>query len=179
MKRILNFNFITIVILVGLLVLATGLAWVSLSEVSATVSNDIEELHDPNDDGEIDDVEGWGFIFGGSLLGLAALSVAFIKLVCVLGTGLFVLLVMVPAVIARLIYRAKKGRILVYRILMFFSYAGMSILAFFLGNIIFAGRLTVVTVVLSVLFLYTVAVLILGIRNTYTKRISSEQMINE
>ncbi len=176
MKKILNFNFITVAILTAMLVLTAVFAWMNLSDVSASVNQEIDEMYDPNDDGEIDDVEGWGFIFGGSVLGLASLSVGVVKIASVLVTGGFVSFMMVPAIIARLIYRAEKGRILAYRILMGVSYAWMGILAFLLGNMLLSGGMMVVTVVSAVLFLYTVAVLILGIRNTYSQRIQREQV---
>lgn len=176
MKKVLNFNFITVTILAVMLVLTAVFAWMNLSDISTEVNNNISEMYDPNDDGEIDDVEGWGFIFGGSVLGLASLSVGFVKIVSVLVTGFFVIFIMVPAIIAKFIYRAEKGRILAYRILMGVSYACMGMLASSLGNWIFSGGMTVNTVVSAVLLLYTVAVLILGIRNTYTKRIRSEQV---
>lgn len=176
MKKILNFNFMTVAILTAMLVLTTVFAWMNLSDISTEVNNNISEMYDPNDDGEIDDVEGWGFIFGGSVLGLASLSVGFVKIASVLVTGALVFFMLAPALIARLIYRSEKGRILAYRILMFFSYACMGILASSLGNWIFAGKMTVNTVVLAVLLLYTIAVMILGIRNTYTKRIRNGQV---
>ena len=176
MKKVLNFNFITVAILAVMLVLTAAFAWMNLSDVSASVNQEIDEMYDPNDDGEIDDVEGWGFIFGGSVLGLASLSVGFVKIASVLVTGFFVIFIMVPAIIAKFIYRAEKGRILAYRILMGVSYIWMGVLTFILGDVLLSGGMTVVTVVSAVLFLYTVAVLILGIRNTYTKRIRREQV---
>lgn len=178
MKKILNFNFITVAILAAMLVLIAAFAWINLSDVSASVNHEINEMYDPNEDGEIDDVEGWGFVFGGSILGFAALSVGLVKVASVLVTGFFVIFMLVPAIIARLIYKADKGRILAYRLLMGFSYAWMGVLAFLLGNAIFAGGMTTVTYVILVPFLYTIVVLILGIRNTYTKRIRSEQVEN-
>lgn len=176
MKKILNFNFITVVILAAMIALIAAFAWINLSNVSTGVNNDISEMYDTNEDGEIDDVEGWAFLFGGSVLGLANLSIGFAKLVIVLVSGAFVVFIIVPAIIARLIYRSEKGKILTYRIFMGISYVWMGILASLLGNVILSGGMTVITVVLAVLLLYIIAVLILGIRNTYTKRIQREQV---
>lgn len=174
MKQILNFNFITVAILAVVLVLVAVSVGLDLSEITTGVEKAGSEVAGYVDDGEVDDVEGWGFIFGGAAVGLAGLLLGMAWIVGVLVPALLAVFMFVPALIARLIYRADKGRILAYRILMFFVYLWMGVLAFALGALILELEVTVATVVFLVSFLYTVLVVILGIRNTYTERIKCE-----
>lgn len=177
MKKILNFNFVTVAILAAVLILAAVIVGCGLSDVFTGVEKAGSEVYSYIEDGEVDDVEGWGFIFGGAAVGVAALFAGATWFVLVLVPAVLAIFMIIPAIIARLIYRTDKGRILVYRILMFFSYVWMGVLAFFLGTIIFGGKLTVATFIILVLFLYTIVVTVLGIRNTYTGRIRGE--VNE
>ncbi len=174
MKNILNFNFTTVAILAGVLLLVAAVFWFNLAEVTTGVNEAGREVAGYVDGDEVDDVEGWGFIFGGAAVGFAGVFLGFVWIVAVLVPAALAVFMIIPAIIARLIYQNSDGRILAYRILMFFAYAWMGVLAYLLGGIVITGELTTTTIVFLVPLIYTVVMLILGIRNTYTGRIRGE-----
>lgn len=165
-KRPVNVNFITIlpiVILLGVLAGLSGMAAVSVAEEVGVVSGKIGSMR-----GNVDDVTGWGIL----ILGLAgAISSALVVLCWVAAITLLViaLLLFIPLLAARLVYRNRGGRLLAYRIIMGVEYVFLSL--FILLLISLMADVVISAVILLPCILLVGAALVVNIVNTYSDRI--------
>lgn len=174
MRKVVDFNFLTVMILVMILAFVAISEGIQLSKVNEKLDQQGRELNEYIEDGEVDDVEGWGYIYGGvgHLLGGLAVGIGWIVLVFFPAAA--ALIIFVPAFIARLVYKGRGIRLLIYRITMFLVYVVMSAFALLLGGFIFGEKLGGLEIAMGIISVYTAVVTVLGVRNTYTSRITCE-----
>lgn len=164
-----NKNFILALILASALLLLA----VSVSVKSYSASSELETLKNSMNgklqQKPIEDVAGYALILEGLGYGIGSLSMFFVKLLFVwlpffLGCYIFSF-----ALFAKLVYKASTQRILLYRILMGFSFSGQIVML--LCNLLLitaGGWLSALGLAVSIGVLLLI---FLGIRGTYTKRL--------
>lgn len=117
----------------------------------------------------IEDVAGYALIFEGLGYGIGSIGLFLIKLLFVwfpffLGCYIFIF-----AVIAKLVYAMSDRRILLYRILMGFSFSGQMIMLLSDLLLITAGGWVSAVGLISSIGIFWI--IFLGMRGTYTKRL--------
>ena len=167
MKKAVNFNFISILIIsVLLFVLALAVQFYispfqsELSDLKGTIS-DIQQQD------EIGDVEGYAFLFGGAAYAFGAFTTGITIAICVIVEVLAILL-FIPNLIARIVYSANGGRLLAYRIIMGIEYAGVTVFSILL--IWLSWKNWAICIPCGG---YCLAITIIGCIKTYTARIKS------
>lgn len=166
-----NFFFTVTVVLILVAVMLFGLkmAWTldtTMDRAHRVIDGVQKTIH-------VEDVEGYAAILNriGNGLGWVGQIVIWVFLIVL--PAVLAFFIFFFALIARHIYQECASRILAYRILMGFSFAGQ-ILLLFLGSslcrtlfqIPFGTKYAVLTLLLCV---YLLAAILLGIRGTYTK----------
>lgn len=168
MKRVTQNLLICIGLPLGLVVFTIILAVVinSFGSEIKEIKEDIESVYE---DGEVDTIEGHGAIFSGGIMVLGVFAEIALIVVAFFVGGYAVLLIIL-AVIARVIFAPKGGRLLAYRILMGIEYVLQAFLVWLC--VAFALDET-----LLFMFFYlrigigVAAALIYSVINTYSKRI--------
>lgn len=170
-KKQVNKNFILMLTLVAmlLLVIILGITMVYvLNSGMNGLQSDISRMRSKD---EIGDVEGYGIIVNSIGYGLAGMGKLLILLFLIVIPTALASFIFVFALMARLIYKDTPGRILTYRILMGFSFAGQ-IMMFLTGLFMLksGGWGSLISMVVSA---YIFWALFMGMRGTYTNRIKS------
>ena len=166
MKKTVNGNFILCMLIVAALVLLCVFFGVATTDMGGEMDSIKSDISETLEDGEVDDVEGYGVIAESIGYGFSAFASA-ILLVMILLVGVYAFALFIIALIARLVYKSEGKRLAVYRVLMGIEYLLQAGLILFLGEILVNSRnLTVLVVIVPLL-----AAIVYGVRNTYTKRI--------
>lgn len=166
MKKKANQNFIMAMILVAAMVLVCIFFGAALVDLDSDLDSMKSDISTTLEDGEVEDVEGYGVIAESIGYGFGAFASAIIFAVILLVGG-YAFLLFIVALIARLIYAGKGKRLIAYRILMGVEYLLQVGLILFFGDIL-VGSFNVVTLVIMLLILIEI---VYGAVNTYTKRI--------
>lgn len=161
-------NFILALILTGALVLLA----VSVNIMYYSAASDLDSLRNSMNEklGQpVEDVAGYALIIEGLGYGLGSVGLFLVKLFFVwlplcLGGYIFIF-----ALIAKLVYVMSDRRILLYRILMGFSFSGQILMLLYdFALIALGGCLSVIGLISGVGIFW---IIFLGMRGTYTKRI--------
>lgn len=175
-KRPANMNFMAF-ITIALVLAVLAVDWNNKISILEEKMNELGEWMEETRENGVDDVEGYGLIFGGAgyafgVLGDMLLTVLMVYIPAILAISAFI-----QAVFLRLIYKAgDNGRTLCYRIFMgiscFFTVGFTFLYAVFvlfqIGTMI--GTATLISLI-------TLAALIICIRNTYSKRIHDKEKL--
>ena len=105
MKRV-DIMYIIVMVIAVVLLASCFLAediFDAIDDYGEEVSSDYD---DAKDDGEVDDVEGWGLIFEGSLLGLGAFAGLLILGVAFF-VGIYAVLLIIIASLARALFKPQ------------------------------------------------------------------------
>lgn len=161
-------NFILALILTSVLLLLA----ISINFMCHSVSLDLSTLKNGMiglRQKPIEDVAGYALILVGVGYGAGSVSLFLVKLFFVWFPLLLGCYIFGFALIAKLVYGISNRRILLYRILMGFSFSGQIIMLLYDFLLItLGGWLSVIGVVSSIGIL---EIVFLGMRGTYTKRI--------
>lgn len=169
--RAVNVNFILMIIVIILLTFFAYFCW-QLTEVGDAELAKLKTSIDETMDGDvIEDVEGYGLIFSGIGYGLGSLANAFAKIFLVIVPMLFVVYLGIFTVIGRIVYAPTKKRLLAYRILMGFDYAGLTFFAYSISELISFDFEDKGNIFLLLVELFIFFILFINIRNTYSGRI--------
>lgn len=167
-KRPVNINFITIlavvILLAGLAVAGVSAAMDLMNGVSA-VGNEFLDLWRSGDDNV---AAGWGML----ITGFAGLTGALLVILCwtaVITLAVIAVLLFIPLLIARLVYRNTGGRLLAYRIIMGVEYFFLSLFVLLLLGLMMGNVLS--AVVLLPFSLIVIAIIATNMMNTYSDRI--------
>ena len=162
-----NINYILIMTVVLFLFTVFGKGYISVKSADKTLNkldSGMEQILSWNE--EISDVEGYGVIVGKIVQGIGIFGVAVVKFILFL-ILLYAMLVLILATIARAIYQKQGNRLLAYRIIMGFVYALLILLTIGLWFVLSSG----IHILLLLLAVLLTGIIIINIRNTYTKRI--------
>lgn len=169
-KRPVNTNFLFFMIIAVVLAVIAGTTYLSCLKADEAFDNFGAEVSEARSDGEIDDVEGYGIIFGSLFYGIGAVGVIFKIIFMVFLPLLISISTAVQAVACRIIYSAEsKGRLFCYRI---FSAVcgGMTALMTILFSFVFFDK--AITVIIAVIAdIALIAGTVFCFRNTFTDRI--------
>lgn len=162
-------NFVLALLLTGTLLLLA----ISISLIYHSASSDLDTLKN-NINGKleqkpIEDVAGYALILEGLGYGMGSIGLFFIKLLFVWFPVLLGCYIFIFALIAKLVFAMSDQRILLYRVLMGFSFSGQIVML--LSNLILVttgGWLSVIGLISSIGVFFAI---FLGIRGTYTKRL--------
>lgn len=164
----ITFNFVSVVIVAVLIILAGVFATASLSSADAVqtdMKSQITEIHENAGEEGIGDVYGYGLIFLNLGYGVAALGEVFaVATMIICGLGAFI--IVFPALLARLLYKNSDGRILAYRIIMGIDYVVIAAIAFML----LGGSAVLINWIIPLAML---AIVVCGMINTYSNRIKT------
>lgn len=139
-------------------------AFDAIDDYGEEVSSDADEARE---DGEIDDVEGWGLIAEGSMLGLGAFAGIFL-LGAALAFGIYAVLLILIATIARLLFKPQGVGLGLYRVLMTIEYILMALLDLLFISILLEG-FSVLALVGAVVFTFAT---VYGLIYTYSRKIT-------
>lgn len=163
-------NFILALILTSALLLLA----VSVSVKSYSASSELAALKSSMngklEQKPIEDVAGYALILEGLGYGIGSFGLFLIKILFVWFPFLLGCYIFTFALIAKLVYTTSSQRILLYRILMGFSFSGQIVML--LCNLLLitaGGWLSVIGLAVSIGVLL---IIFLGIRGTYTKRLT-------
>lgn len=162
-------NFILALILTSVLLLLA----VSVSLMCYSASSELDTLKN-NMNGKlaqkpIEDITGYALIFEGLGYGMGSIGLFLIKLFFLWLPLLLGCYIFIFALIAKMVYVMSDRRILLYRVLMGFSFSGQILML--LCDVILitvGGWLSVIGLISSVGIFW---IIFLGMRGTYTKRI--------
>lgn len=164
-------NFVFAVILTGALfflaIAVSLLCYCASSELNALKNSMNEKLGQK----PIEDVAGYALILEGFGYGIGSIGLFLVKMLFVWFPFLLGCYIFIFALIARLVYALSSQRILLYRILMGFSFSGQIIML--LSNSILVttgGWLSAAGLISSMVVFW---IIFLGMRGTYTKRLSN------
>lgn len=167
-KRPVNINFITIlmvvIVLAGLSAVSVGVA-MNLTDGLSAVGNEFNELRAGGDDNA---VAGWGIL----ITGFAGLTGAILVVLCwivAITLAVIAVLLFIPLLIARLVYKNTGGRLLAYRIIMGVEYFFLSLFALLVFGLMAVNVLS--AVILLPLLNIIIAIIATNMVNTYTDRI--------
>ncbi|MBQ8821347.1 MAG: hypothetical protein IJZ82_01775 [Lachnospiraceae bacterium] len=121
MKKKVNNNFTLVILLVAAMLLIPLIFGLALIDLDSDMDSLKNEISTTLEDGEVDDVEGYGVIAESVGYGFGAFA-SVIIFVIILMVGGYALLLFVIALIARLIFKAEGKRLTAYRILMGVEY---------------------------------------------------------
>lgn len=164
----ITFNFVSVIIVAVLFILAGVFATASLSlndadAVQTDIKSKITEIHENAGEDGIDDVYGYGLVILNLGYGVATLGEAFVVATMILcGLGAFI--IFFPALLARLLYKNSDGRIMVYRIIMGIDYVMIAVLALML----LGGSALLIDWLIPLAML---VIVVCGVINTYSNRI--------
>lgn len=162
-------NFILALILTSVLLLLA----VSVSLMCYSASSELDTLKNSMNgklaQKPIEDVTGYALIFEGLGYGMGSIGLFLIKLFFLWLPLLLGCYIFIFALIARLVYAMSDQRILLYRVLMGFSFSGQIVMLLFNLLLITAeGWLSAIGLISSIgVFL----IIFLGMRGTYSKRL--------
>lgn len=163
-----NKNFILALILTSVLLLFT----VSVNLMCHSASSDLSTLKNGMTglgQKPIEDVAGYALILEGVGYGVGSISLFLVKLLFVWFPLLLGCYIFGFALIARLVYAMSNERILLYRILMGFSFSGQITMLLYDLTLTTLGRwLSIIGMISSIGIL---GIIFLGIRGTYTKKL--------
>lgn len=167
MRRPVNLNLILIAAVAAALLLFAAYSHHLLGGVQGQLSDMRQELGELYSNAPLEDVAGYALLFGGAAYGIGRLSALVFELTCVVLPAVAAVLMLIPAVMARVVYAPFGGRLLAYRILMGFSLVFLCLLGVML---LLAGleRLHLATLLGAAVLLGIAAVCIYG---TYTGRV--------
>lgn len=161
-------NFILAMILTIVLLLFAGTVSIiyqpAMSELETLKNSMGGKLEQP-----VEDVAGYALIVEGIGYGIGSIGLFLIRL-CLVYIPLFLgCYIFCFALIAKLVFKVSDGRLLLYRVLMGFSFLGQIIMLFYgFAMITFGGWVSVIGVAGSIgVFL----IIFLGIRGTYTQKV--------
>lgn len=161
-------NFTLAMIVTVIIVLGAIFCGVSGAIIGGAVDVTVDELEETRlGDDEIDDVEGYGLIFGYVGAGLGWLG-GILLLVAAIMAGIYAVGLFAFALAAWLVYKGNAEKIKAYRILMGFEYALQGILAFNMIKMAFEGSFSAFTFGAGIVLALEIAY---SARNTYTERI--------
>ncbi|MBE5944399.1 MAG: hypothetical protein E7258_05720 [Lachnospiraceae bacterium] len=166
MKKV-NSNLLFVVIICVILMIPMLLFATLDSKTSGDSKESVfDMLEDAKEDGEVDDVEGWGIIFVGfsSFVGVFFLiTVLAFSVFLTIYAGIMIIL----ALIARAIYKSEGPRLTLYRVIMSIVHLMLAILAV----LIFVSLFSNFYIPLGLIGVVYTVFLVLSIRNTYSSRI--------
>lgn len=158
---------LALILTIVMLLLAGTVSFIyqpAMSELETLKSSMDGKLEQP-----VEDVAGYALILEGTGYGIGLIGLFLIRLLLVyiplfLGCYIFSF-----ALIAKLVFKVSDGRILLYRVLMGFSFLGQIIMLLYgFAMITFGGWLSVIGVAGSIgVFL----IIFMGIRGTYTQKL--------
>lgn len=128
------------------------------------IKNDISTTLDSSS--SVDDVGGYAVITSSVGYSFGVVIALIAGAVGILGIGYSIILI-VFLIIARIVYGQSKGRIIAYRILMGVDYLLLSVAVV----LITIGIVNSFSTIMFFIDLYLIIILIICIKNTYTKRI--------
>lgn len=163
-KRPVNFNFFSVLMISVILLVIAGLCMMVCVLVGLSLPESVDDITGGSDN------PGGGFalLFGGIGYGLAIIGMGILFLMGVILPAFIGLLSGVLGIIAKQLH--KKGKITAYRIIMTIIYLILSIL--FIGIILLClSELGFFTILLLLCSIVIMIILIIGIKNTYSKRI--------
>ena len=180
MKRV-TINFIlSMIFVVGLAIAIAGYLNNQrvINDAIEQVTADINDLED--DVAEIDDVTGYALIGMNIVRGLGAFG-SFILALFAVAIGLYAVILLIFALIARAVYKPQGGRLIAYRILMTIEYILQSFIPITLGSAV-VGLLRLPGIGIKHIFSFSnislilitivsAACIIYSAVNTYTSRI--------
>ena len=166
LKRKVNINFILALVLVAGLLMIPIVLGVAVNDLSSDIDAPGDGISTALEDGEADEVEGYGMLLEGAGYGLGTFANAMLMVVIIMVGG-YAGLLFVFAAMARLIFAKEGGRLRAYRILMGVEYVLQAGIIVFLGNLLLSGF----DIVFLLMILMIGAGLIYSAVNTYTKRI--------
>lgn len=169
-KKPVNVNFITILAVVLLLVglgAVSGCAAMSISDGVSAAGSKFQELLVQGGD----TVSGWGTLF----TGFAGLTGALLMIVCwtvAITMSVMAVLIFIPLLAARLVYRNTGGRLLAYRILMGIDYFLLTLLTLLFCSVWLEDILGAIFFLPFILVL--IAIIVVNMVNTYSDRIKRD-----
>lgn len=168
MKKVTQ-NFIISLTMAAAILVLTLVLGIFLSVYGNGLEGMGEDINTIFEDGEVDTVEGHGAIFEGSILFVGAF-VGAVVLVLVILMGGYAFLLILFAVVARVVFAPRGGRLLSYRILMGIEYVLQAGVVFFLITILLEETGLSFIIVLAITAA-VVAGLVYSAVNTYSNRI--------
>lgn len=166
LKKKVNINFLLALVLVAGLLMIPVVLGVAVNDMSGELDALESDISATLEEGEVDDVEGYGVLAEGTAYGLGTFANTMLIIVIIMVGG-YAGLLFVFAAMARLIYAKEGKRLLAYRILMSVEYVLQAGIIVFLVNLLLGGF----DIVFLLMILMIAAGLIYSARNTYTKRI--------
>lgn len=180
MKKV-TINFIlSMVFVVGLAITIAGYLNKQsvINDYTEQVATDIDELKNGQD--EIDDVTGYALILKNIGKGLGVFG-SFIMTLFAAAIGLYAIILLIFALIARAVYKPQGGRLIAYRILMTIEYILQSFIPITLGSTVvelfnlpgigIKQIFSFSNISLLLVTLVSAACIIYSAVNTYTSRI--------
>ena len=174
-QRDKNFFFAITIVFILLLVIFYGIRMANTLDHSINGACKVIDAARKSD--MVTDIEGYAAILSAIGYGIGWVGKIFIWAVWIVLPAILAFFIFIFAWIAWSIYQENPPRILAYRILMGFSYAGQ-ILLLLLGSFLcrklfqipFGNRYAFCTLLLCI---YILVAIILGMRGTYTKRLKN------
>lgn len=166
-----NVNFLLILMVIILIFVFAFIVSYELSGAEAELSGVKTSINEIRGQDEIDDVEGYGLIAYGAAYAIGGFALVLAKIIFVWLPVLYAFYLLFSSGVARIIFAPSKGRLLAYRILMGFAYEGLIFIGIIMISLCCAFDNVagwVLRILLAAIFL---AILIINIFNTYTKRI--------
>ena len=163
-KRPVNINFITIlavVIFLAVCAVASGCAAMNISEEVNTVGHQFSDLRASADDG-------WGIVITG-FAGLTGVMLVILCWTAAITLAVIAVLLFIPLLAARLVYRNTGGRLLAYRIIMGVEYFLLSLFALLLLVMVVGNVLS--AIIRLPFSLMIIAITAVNMVNTYSDRI--------
>lgn len=165
--RKITFNLISVGFVVVFLLGVAVFTHVRMQTLDGALTDLKSDIREVQQEDEIGDVEGYGLILNGLAYGAGIIGKFLIEVLFVWIPGIFAGVLLLFSVLARVLYRENKERVLIYRILMGIVYGVLFIL-----ELLLLGILSIhVSLFAVVLMSGILSVIVLGIRNTYTERI--------
>lgn len=166
-------NFILALILVSALLLLAVSVSVKCYSASSELAALKSSMNGKLEQKPIEDVAGYALILEGLGYGIGSFGLFLIKLLFVWFPFLLGCYIFIFALFAKLVYTTSTQRILLYRILMGFSFSGQIVMLLSVLILITAGGwLSVIGLAGSMGILL---VIFLGMRGTYTKRLMNSK----
>lgn len=172
MNKQANINLILSMTLVSILVLVSLSGFVMGKSLGAGMDGAQKEIERLSGNGEIGDVEGYGIIAYGVGYGLSSLGMAVVLFFVVLVPAFLAAFIFIFSLLARLVYKNTKGRVIAYRILMGFSFAGQ--LAMLILSLIGFTSYKMGMVVYVMICAFIIWAIVIGIRGTYSYRLTMD-----
>lgn len=172
MKEQINKNFKLSLSIAGILFFSVVLGIIIVCVLNFGIGQMGSNIAELSSRDEIGDVEGYGILIDIIGYGMGALGLVIVWITMIIVPGILGLFIFLFALIAKLIYQKNTTKVLTYRVLMGFSYAGQILTAYLCCSSGFS--FSVAGCIRLLMSIYMIWAICMGIRGTYTNRIKGE-----